>query len=202
MRVTPLLLALSLGATLATAQSIDPGDGSFAFQLGWNRPYGALGENADNGYTGSLDYTYNVSRAFRLRTEFGWANNAAHVPINSLGVGAHVYNYNLGEHAVYSFNPGGSTEFYVIGGVGGYKVTASLDQTVYVPAGGWWGWWGYYPANSTIASNSTTKLGFNAGFGVSFRTGSSVSVFLETRYTWIQTKNTTEYLPFSIGLRF
>lgn len=198
---TPLFLALCLGSSLAMAQSTSPGDGSFAFALGANRPYGILGDKSDNGFTWSMDFTYNVSKPFRLRTELGYSDNRVHT-FSNLNVGASVYNWNLSENAVYSFNPGGSTEFYVIGGIGGYKVTGQLDQVVYVPAGGWWGWWGYYPANAVIASRSTTKLGYNAGIGVSFRTGSSVSVFLESRYTWIQTQQSVEYLPFMIGLRF
>jgi opacity protein-like surface antigen len=190
---------------MATAQSVAPGGFSFAFQIGTNWPQGHLADRADSGWTSSFDFTYNLTPQFRLRTEFGYSDNHINLKptlANSvLDITGSHYNYNLTENAVYAF-ANGPISFYVIGGLGAYRTTLSVDQIV--PVGYWDPWWGYWYGygTSTIASRTTTKLGLNAGVGVSFKTGDAVSIFLETRYTQVQTQTTIDYIPFTVGIRF
>lgn len=204
MRKTFLLLVLGLSGTLLSAQAVRPGSFTFAFQLGTNFPEGKLGERADYGWTSSFDFTYNVNERFGLRTEFGYSDNWIDLksPVAAaLDINASHYNWNISENAVFFLNRG-PVSVYLIGGIGGYRTTLSLDQTV--PVGYWDPWWGYWYGygTATVASDTTTKIGYNAGIGVSFRTGSQVSIFLESRYTQIQTKTTIDYIPLTVGIRW
>lgn len=204
MRKTFLLLVLGLAGTLAHAQSDAPGDVNFAFQVGTNFPMKTLGDYGEDGWTYSFDFTYNVTSQFSLRTEFGYSDNRIYLPLNLFNVGAEHYNWNITENAVFYLNRG-PVSVYLIGGVGGYRTTLELDRTVVVPGGGWWyGWYvpGYYYGEQTISSNTTTKLGYNAGVGISFQAGESMSIFLESRYTQIQTHTSIDYIPLTLGFRW
>jgi opacity protein-like surface antigen len=205
MRLTPLLLALSLSGTLATAQSYDAGDFSFAFQLGGNKPFSTLADVASTGWNFYGDATYNLSERFRLRTEIGFSSNTAKIPYNNLGIGGRIGNWSLGENVVFSLSPQSDIDWYVTAGLAYHYVEAKLDRTVYYPAGywdPWYGWWGGYYGSATLASKNTSKAGGNAGAGVAFRTGDAVSVFFEVRYVRIATDPAIEYVPFTVGVRF
>lgn len=202
MRKTFLLLVLGLAGISACAQSDSPGDFSFAFQLGTNWPQQKLGTRADNGWTSSFDFTYNLSKKFHLRTELGYSDNHIYLPANWLGASGSQYNWNITENLVFHLNEG-PVCVYLIGGLGGYNTHLTLDRPVMIPGGGWWyGWWYPVYGEATVASRNTTKLGANAGIGVIFKSGGQASFFMEARYTQIQTNTTIDYIPFTLGVRF
>jgi len=58
------------------------------------------------------------------------------------------------------------------------------------------------PVSGVSAAETVTKLLSNAGVGVDFNLG-PVSMFLETKYTWIFTENeASTYLPITLGVTF
>lgn len=208
MRLHPLLPALALCALPGFAQNLPAGTASLGVQFGWNIPETGFSNYANSGYTGSIDLTYNASRTFALRTEFGRASNSVNASkiLNASGFSTTVYNYNLTENAVLTLNPRADTSVYLIAGLGGYKVTGEVGSYTYygTPYPPYWGypWYppvvGYNPAYR----RSTTRMGYNGGIGAQFKVNPGLVVTVESRYTWIATQNNIEYVPIAIGFRF
>ena len=66
----------------------------------------------------------------------------------------------------------------------------------------WWGWCYTGTGNTVVASNSTTRFGWNGGVGMAFRL-QGPTLFIEARYTRIETSpQPLEFVPVTIGLRF
>jgi opacity protein-like surface antigen len=189
----------------ALAQGTGPGTTSFAFNIGWTMPQGDFSNVAESGYSGSIDFTYNLSKNLAFRTEFGRASNNIDSSkiVNASNFTATFYNYNLTENVIYTFNPDGQTNFYVIAGLGGAKATAEIGAFTY-QGGVWYPWGGYYPVTTytEAASQSTTRITYNAGIGVQFKISPSFIMSLESRYTVIATQQNIEYVPIAIGFRF
>ena len=205
MRIRALLAATALCAMPAFAQGADPGTTSFAFNIGWDFPQGKFADVAESGYTFSLDFTYNLNKNLAFRTELGRAYNNIDGSkfVNMTNFSASVYNYNLTENVIYTFNPDSQTNFYVIAGLGGAKATAEVGSYSYYGTA-WYPWWGYYPVygyNSAV-SQSTTRMTYNAGLGVQFKISPSFIMSLESRYTVVATQQNVEYVPIAIGFRF
>lgn len=205
MKVRTLLPTLALCAMPVLAQGVSAGTTSFGLNIGWTQPQGNYDKLTENGYMGSIDFTYNLSSKLAFRTEFGRASNnvdASHF-INASGFDASVYNYNLTENAIYTFNPTADFNVYVIGGLGGARVTSQVGAYSYY-GGAWDPWWGYYPVYgyNTAYSETTTRITYNAGLGVQFKISPRFSMSVESRYTWIATKNNIEYVPLAIGFRW
>jgi len=209
MKIRASLAALALCVLPASAQALDPGMTSFAFNIGWNIPEGKYADYVESGYTFSLDFTYNLNKNLAFRTEFGRAYNNVNgsKALNATNFSATAYNYNLTENAIYTFNPDAQTNFYVIAGVGGAKATIDVGSyqyygTAYPP---YWGYpyYGYpvYGYNSAV-SQSTTRMTYNAGVGVQFKISPSFVMSLESRYTIIATQKNVEYIPIAVGFRF
>ena len=56
--------------------------------------------------------------------------------------------------------------------------------------------------NAVVASNSTTRFGWNGGVGMAFRL-QGPTLFIEARYTRIETSpQPLEFIPITIGWRF
>ena len=190
MKIRTLSAAALLCAMPAFAQATDPGTSSFAFNIGWNIPEGQFSDIAESGYTFSLDYTYNLSKNLAFRTEWGRATNNIDGSkfINTTNFSATVYNYNLTENVIYTINPDSQTNVYLIAGLGGAKVTADVGSYQYYGSA-WYPYWGYYPVYGyhSAASQSTTRMAYNAGIGVQFKINPSFVMSLESRYTMIAT---------------
>lgn len=205
MRLHAFLPVMALWAVPALAQGLPAGTTSFAFNIGWNKPMSSFDKLAENGYTGSFDFTINTSERFAFRTEFGRASNnvdASHF-INVSGFDATVYSYNLTENFLYTLNPASNLNVYLIGGVGAARTTAQVGAYVYY-GGGWDPWWGYYPVYgyNTAVNRTTTRLTYNGGVGLQVRFTPRFAMTLESRYTWIATQQDIEYVPIAIGFRW
>ena len=58
------------------------------------------------------------------------------------------------------------------------------------------------PVPGVSAAETVTKFLSNAGIGVDFSLG-ALSLFVETKYTWIFTENeASTYLPVTVGITF
>jgi opacity protein-like surface antigen len=103
---------------------------------------------------------------------------------------------------------GTPVNFYIRGGVGWYRIEAKLTEPGAGFLPGWCGWnWcypgGIVPTDVVVASDSTTRFGYNAGLGLSFAFGSGSEIYLEARYHRAETTNEpTELLPVSVGFRW
>jgi opacity protein-like surface antigen len=101
----------------------------------------------------------------------------------------------------------GKVDFYLIGGIGGYYLKGQLTEPglfVGTYCDPWW-WWCYdyiVEGDVIVDSVSTTKFGANAGVGVSFELANKSLIYIETRYHYINTKESTVYLPIKIGYRW
>ena len=203
--ISALHAATALCAVPALAQGTGPGTTSFAFNIGWTMPQGDFGNIVESGYSGSIDFTYNLSKNLALRTELGRASNNVDASkfINTTNLSASIYNYNLTENVIYTFNPDAQTNFYVMAGIGGAKVTAEIGAYTYYGTG-WVPYWGYYPVYgyNQAASMSTTRMAYTAGLGVQFKISPGFIMSLESKYTMIATQQNTEYVPIAIGFRF
>jgi hypothetical protein len=104
---------------------------------------------------------------------------------------------------------------YLIGGGGLYVRYSHLSRTVSIfttatPCTQAWLWWGFnctggfVTASQTLASDTSSVLGGNAGGGMTFRVGDApYRVYTEARYHYVPTKHiNTEFIAVSIGLRF
>lgn len=205
MNLRAFLTASLLCALPALGQGARPGSSSFAFNLGWNMPMGDFDKVAENGYTGSLDWTYNVSSKFALRTELGRAENNIDASqfLNVTDFSASVVNWNLTENFIYTFNPDSKVNVYLIGGLGAARSTVEVGAYSYYGTV-WYPWWGYTPVYGYNEgyTDTTTKLTYNAGLGVQFKFSPKFAMSLESRYTWISTEQQYEYVPIAIGFRF
>ncbi len=87
---------------------------------------------------------------------------------------------------------------------------ASYDIGEYVAVPGYWcdWWWGVcYPGVSTgeavIASEDSWEWGYNAGVGLTFPMGGGdQQLYVEAIYRWIETTNSAEIVPITIGFRW
>jgi len=97
--------------------------------------------------------------------------------------------------------------FYLTGGVGVYYTQANLSETGY-GTGYWCDWyWGIcYPGivegEYIIEDHSSWEWGANAGVGVTFKLGSGNELYIESIYHWIDTENSAEFVPVTIGVRW
>jgi hypothetical protein len=101
----------------------------------------------------------------------------------------------------------GTVGFYLTGGTGVYYASLSLSEVGY--GTGYWcdWWWGIcYPTivqgEYIIDDADSWEWGLNAGAGITFRLGNGSQLYLESIYHWLDTENSAEYLPLTLGVRW
>jgi hypothetical protein len=88
--------------------------------------------------------------------------------------------------------PNAAISPYLIVGLGSGTLSMSDLSVTYQGA----------PVTGITAAETVTKFLSNAGIGVDFSLG-SLSLFVETKYTWIFTENeASTYLPVTVGITF
>lgn len=182
----------------------------------YNEPMGAAADRieASGGFAGGVTFRPKSSQ-FGILGEIGWSDFNApkwevgtDVPGEVVQLSGHVEAWSLTVNGLWRAPTTGKLGFYVVAGLGAYK----RDIAVMVPSGfdyitfcdPWWGvcWEEAYPVDRELASRSSTELGYNLGFGATWKVGYVTEVYLEARYTMIDTPETTEYLPIAFGVRF
>jgi opacity protein-like surface antigen len=96
---------------------------------------------------------------------------------------------------------------FALAGVGIAHRRIALTQTVAVGdyfCDYWFGYcdYGVYPGQVVVASDNTTQLAWNAGLGLDFDLRNGQTLFVEARFTRMQTSQPTDFVPIRVGLRF
>jgi hypothetical protein len=161
----------------------------FGFAVAWREPGHPLGLRLDLNYASN-----NATKALQ---------NAGSVAtgLNITGGWADIWSASLNVEAQHLFSP--TIYGYLIGGVGAYYTELQLTEYGYgYVCNPWWGYCYSGTGNVVVASNSTTRFGWNGGVGMAFRL-QGPTLFIEARYTRIETSpQPLEFIPVTIGLRF
>jgi hypothetical protein len=161
----------------------------FGFAVAWREPGHPLGLRLDLNYASN-----NATKALQN------AGSAA-TGLNITGGWADIWSATLNVEAQHLFSP--TTYGYLIGGIGAYYTDVQLTEYGYgYVCNPWWGYCYYGNGDVVVASNSTTRFGWNGGVGMAFRL-QGPTLFIEARYTRIETSpQPLEFIPVTIGLRF
>jgi len=218
----PRFALVILGALLAAAPAVKAQEYSpvrWSIYGGFNEPIGNASSILNTGWNFGFGVTWREpGKPLGIRLDFDYAsNNASSSFINTVnntqcGPGNTGLCINGGWASVWSASL--DLEFqhlftntmygYVLGGIGAYYTDFSLTEYGYGYVCNPW-WYYCYPGvgNVVVANNSGTHFGWNAGAGVSFRLQGGSSLFLEARYTWVDTSNQKfEYIPVVFGIKF
>ena len=159
------------------------------FAVAWREPGHPVGVRLDINYASN-----NATRALL-------SEGAAATGLNITGGWANIWSASVNLEAQHLLSS--TTYAYLIGGVGAYYTEVQLTEYGYgYVCNPWWGYCYYGNGNAVVASNSTTRFGWNGGVGMAFRLQGS-TLFIEARYTRIETSpQPLEFVPITIGLRF
>jgi opacity protein-like surface antigen len=97
---------------------------------------------------------------------------------------------------------------FALAGIGVAHRRIALTQTVGYGdyfCDPWFGYcdFGVVPGEDVVASDNTTGFEWNAGLGLEFALGDGQTLFVEARFTRIQTPTQpTDFVPIRVGLRF
>jgi opacity protein-like surface antigen len=164
----------------ATAQAQVGKSYKFGGDLGAAVPLGNFSDAADVGYHigGLFEYTPK-SMPVSWRGEIAYNRNGIS------DVDGNFSMLNFVGNAVYSFGDKASAiRPYMIGGMGVYRVKAAVSF------------------EGEDISQSDTKMGINAGGGLSFHL-SGFETFVETRFISVFTEGSkTNFMPFTFGFKF
>jgi opacity protein-like surface antigen len=198
------LASFAMGAVLVTASAAAAAQQSpdqdpvmrWHVTAGANLPAGSSADLLSDGWNFGLGLQlHQPDSPFGLRLDFNYSSNNAS---------------NSGWMSIYSASldvevrQPGAVYGYLLGGVGIYNVGVRLSEY----AGGYVcnAWWSYcYSGNghAAFAYDSTTRFGWNAGAGMGFRLQNGSVVFVEARYTWVNTSiQPVQYIPVLVGWRY
>lgn len=215
------LASFAMGAVLVTfscavrAQQSPDEDSVMRWHVtaGANLPAGSSADLLSDGWNFGLGLQLRQPDSpFGLRLDFDYSSNNARnswLYQTSAG-GSGTLNISQGWTSIYSasldveIRQPGPVYGYLLGGVGIYNVGVRLseyaDGYVCNP------WWSYcYSGNghAAFAYDSTTRFGWNAGAGMGFRLQNGSVLFVEARYTWVNTSiQPIQYIPVLVGWRY
>ena len=185
---------------------------------GLNQPVGQTSNLLrGGGYSvgGGFSLTSQRGSPLSLRFDLNYTDNSATQQLLSDGAqqsGAQVDNgrgnfTSVTANAVYKVPLVRGAHVYGIAGVGVYHSEISLTQTVLYGGGYCDPYWSYCyrgvgVGDVLVASESTTKFGWNAGLGIEFPLYYGQSWFVEARFNRIETQTPIEYVPITVGYRF
>jgi opacity protein-like surface antigen len=213
---------LILGALLAAAPAVHAQEHSpvrWSIFGGFNDPVGQTGNILNTGWNFGFGVTFREpGKPLGIRLDFDYAgHNASASFVNTVNKSACTpLNTGLCINGGYAniWSASANLEFqhlftntmygYAIAGIGAYYTDFSLTEYGYgYVCNPWWYYCYIGTGNVIVASRSGTHFGWNAGAGVSFRLEGGSSLFLEARYTWVDTpQQSFEYIPVVIGLKF
>ncbi len=185
---------------------------------GFSQPAGSTGDLLQGGgYAVGGGFSFSPARGgpFDVRVDFAYADNRATHQLIDAGQQQTSYEIDDGRgtftsltvNGVYRIPLGSGVRAYGIAGVGVYHSDLSLTQRVLVGGTYCDFYWGYcYPGvaggDLVVASDATTRFGWNAGLGVEFPLYYGQAWFIEARFNRIETARPIEYVPITVGFRF
>jgi len=181
------------------------------FQGGWSMPMGDASDVAKDGWTLEGGATYRPDGgALGLWGSLGFMDHDMTREVleyfESSGGDLTVWYLTTGVSYEFELSP--SFGIGVSAGIGGYNVEGRLIEPGRIcgPICDPWYWWicvpGCVPGDVVTDSESTTKFGYNVGVEFAFDVGVTTQVYVQAKYHVINTKESTELLPISIGVRF
>jgi opacity protein-like surface antigen len=214
-RITFLTLAVALSSIQAAhAQTDDSNPVRWHVMGGFNEPTGSTNDLLNTGYNLGLGVTFHQATSpLAFRVDFAYSrNNASQAGVGQANsesqglqiTGGWAETFSLSGNLEYRV-PFSPTIFgYLIGGGGLYYNRFSLTEYGYgYVCNPWWGYCYLASGNVVVASHDVTKFGWNAGAGMAFRLGNGSQLFVEGRYTEVQTSpEKFKFIPILVGLRF
>jgi len=214
--VLAVLITLSAAAAQAAIQKPVVGHVSFGASL----PQGSAGDFLDDGWSlhgGATWFAPDRPMGLRLDLGLDWwdAKSSFLSQLDTDTITPGTQAPDDGDAQVWSgtvnflWEPEtkGVVGFYLTGGLGLYYTSWDISEIGY-GTGYWCDWWtGWcYPTlvqgEYTIADASNWEWGYNAGLGVTFHLQSGAEIYLEAVYHWIQSDNSAEFMPVSVGFRW
>jgi opacity protein-like surface antigen len=208
------VIALFGFSPLAHAQYQDSNPIRWHVMGGFNEPVGATNDLLNTGFNIGTGVTYHQSSSpFAFRLDLGYSRNTASQEfIGQANGGQQGLQITGGWAETYSLS--GNVEYrvpftpnvygYLIGGGGVYYNRFSLTEYGYgYVCNPWWGYCYIASGDVIVAHNDVTKFGWNAGAGVAFGLGNGSQLFVEGRYTEVETSpDRFKFVPITVGLRF
>ena len=200
-RIPGPLAALALTATLAAPVAAQDMASARAFSVGVRGgvsiPVGALADDGEDGGNASTGFNVGAFLGFTpaalpvgLRVEVGYDRFGIDAGVLAPGVEFDGdWSIISGTvNAIVAVPTQGGVRPYLIGGVGAYNVTASVEAS----EGG----------ESIAFSDDQTKIGVNGGAGLRFALG-TLATFVEARYHAVFLEgDRASYIPISFGVEF
>jgi hypothetical protein len=180
---------------------------------GLNVPASSTSDLLRTGWVFGFGATFSQPGApFALRLEFNYAANDVTSHALYQASGATGMNISGGWVDIWSATAGGEYKFplsptsygYVTAGVGAYYTSVQLTEIAHgYVCNPWWNYCYIGTGEAVVASNSTTHFGWNFGGGFAWHMASGSSLFVEARYSWIDTQSPRiKYIPVVFGVRF
>ena len=167
-------------------------------QTGWDFGFGVTFRNPGQPFGIRLDFNYGSNNATRALLQQGSESTG----LNITGGWVDSWNATVNLEAQHFFS--NAVYGYLIGGIGAYYTSIQLTEYGYGYVCNPWWYYCYVGSGETVvASNSSTRFGWNAGAGIGFRLASGPTLFVEARFTQVQTSGQSlETIPILIGMRF
>lgn len=184
---------------------------------GYSPTIGQTSQYFHGGFTigGGLTWQPRPTEPFALRADLEYTQFDATRNLIAVNEQADGIEIDQGYGEVFGLNVDGEYRValsdrmsgFALAGIGVDHMRVALTQTVAFGdyyCDPWFGYcsYGLVPGQVVVASGGTTRLAFNAGFGVDFALGDGQTLFVEARYQRLQTPQPTEFVPLTVGLRF
>jgi len=207
------LVLLVAASAPAYAQSSSDKPVQWHLQGGVNSPTGSASDLLNTGWAFGIGAIYRPPQSpFGVRFDVNYWNNNVSAGGTYQAAGATRLDITGGRVDGWSAVLDGEFHHsftdtvygYGLAGIGAYYVNAELTETgVGYVCNPWWYYCYYGTGDVIVASHSSTKFGWNVGLGVGFVLSGGSSLYLEARYTEIDTANESlKYIPIVIGVRF
>ena len=189
---------------------------SWQLNAGAALPMGSTANYLDRGWTFGGGFIFHPKAASRWALQVDLSYASFNASSNLINVGQQQLQYSIdgGSGNVWAVTAAdrytvpftSSMSGYGLLGIGGYHESIKLTETA-LNGGYVCDFWGYCyivttTGNSTVASKSLTKFGWNVGVGLEFALRDNSAWFIETRYQHVQGRNSIVYLPIQVGYRF
>lgn len=206
-------LAMPMLATLAAAQPQKNRAWTGQIAVGYSASQGIIDEFFGAGFTFAVGGTYQPKRSpVGAWAELGYNGfDVSDAILEQLDVGSgDMRIWSLSGGFLWSIRTKSPVDVYVSGGPGWYRQEVELVNPglEVLPPGCavWWDWCQPetpIPASDIVGSRTTTRFGYNGGFGLTFALESGSQIYVELKYHRIDTtKEPTEFIPLAVGYRW